>query len=73
MQKVLLSVSDYRNKDKDVLLADLVGQVLTNGKAGLLDLNLVKKQKLLRASAFTYPLIDYGFFIFLLHLRTDKL
>ena len=48
------------NKDKDVLLADLVGQVLTNGKAGLLDLNLVKKQKLLRASAFTYPLIDYG-------------
>ncbi len=48
------------NKDKDVLIADLVGQVLTNGKAGLLDLNLVKKQKLLRASAFTYPLIDYG-------------
>ena len=33
------------NKDKDVLLADLVGQILTNGKAGLLDLNLVKKQK----------------------------
>ena len=48
------------NRDKDVLIADLVGQVLTNGKAGLLDLNLVKKQKLLRASAFTYPLIDYG-------------
>jgi predicted Zn-dependent peptidase len=48
------------NKDKDVLLADLVGQILTNGKAGLMDLNLVKKQKLLRASAFTYGLIDYG-------------
>lgn len=48
------------NKDKDVLIADLVGQVLTNGKAGLLDLNLVKKQKLLRASAFTFTLIDYG-------------
>ncbi len=48
------------NKDKDVLIADLVGQVLTNGKAGLLDLNLVKKQKLLRASAFTFPLIDHG-------------
>ncbi|WP_417427617.1 M16 family metallopeptidase [Halpernia sp.] len=48
------------NKDKDVLIADLVGQVLTNGKAGLLDLNLVKKQKLLRASAFTYTLIDHG-------------
>ncbi len=48
------------NKDKDVLIADLVGQVLTNGKAGLMDLNLVKKQKLLRASASTFTLIDYG-------------
>lgn len=48
------------NKSKDVLLADLVGQILTNGRAGLLDLNLVKKQKLLRASASTFTLIDYG-------------
>ncbi|WP_396185024.1 M16 family metallopeptidase, partial [Flavobacterium sp.] len=48
------------NKDKDILLANLVGQVLTNGRAGLLDLNLVKKQKMLRASAFNYSLIDYG-------------
>lgn len=48
------------NKDKDVLLADLVGQILTNGKAGLMDLNLVKKQKLLRAGAFTFSLIDHG-------------
>ncbi|GJH41309.1 peptidase M16 [Capnocytophaga sp. HP1101] len=48
------------NQDKDVLLADLVGEILTNGKAGLIDLNLVKKQKLLRAGAFTYTLIDYG-------------
>lgn len=48
------------NKDKDVLIADLVGEVLTNGKAGLIDLNLVKKQKLLRAFASTFTLIDYG-------------
>ncbi len=48
------------NKAKDILLADLVGQILTNGKAGLIDLNLVKKQKLLRASASAYTLIDYG-------------
>ena len=48
------------NKDKDILLADLVGSILTNGKAGLLDLNLVKKQKLLRASASNYSLIDHG-------------
>ncbi len=48
------------NKDKDILIAELVGQILTNGRAGLIDLNLVKKQKLLRASAFSYTLIDYG-------------
>jgi predicted Zn-dependent peptidase len=48
------------NKSKDVLLAELVGQILTNGKAGLMDLNLVKKQKLLSASASTFTLIDYG-------------
>lgn len=48
------------NKAKDILLADLVGQILTNGKAGLMDLNLVKKQKLLGASASAFTLIDYG-------------
>ncbi len=48
------------NKSKDVLLADLVGQILTNGKAGLMDLNLVKRQKLLGASASAFTLIDYG-------------
>lgn len=48
------------NKDKDVLLADLVGAILTNGKAGLLDLNLVKKQKLLSAGASAFTLIDHG-------------
>ena len=48
------------NKSSDVLLADLVGQILTNGKAGLMDLNLVKKQKLLGASTSAFTLIDYG-------------
>jgi predicted Zn-dependent peptidase len=47
--------------DKDALLADIAGQMLTNGKAGLIDLNLVKKQKLLRASASADILIDYGY------------
>ncbi len=50
--------------DKDALLADLVGQVLTNGRAGLIDLNLVKKQKLLRASASADILVDYGYMNF---------
>ncbi|MCF8448651.1 MAG: insulinase family protein [Taibaiella sp.] len=47
--------------DKDALLADLVSQILTNGRAGLIDLNLVKKQKMLQAFAYTEILIDYGY------------
>ncbi|MBL7718194.1 MAG: insulinase family protein [Flavipsychrobacter sp.] len=46
---------------KDAVLADLVGQILSNGKAGLIDLNLVKKQKLLRAVAGASVLVDHGF------------
>jgi len=45
---------------KDAMMADLVGQILTNGRAGLMDLNLVKKQKLLRAGAYSNVLIDHG-------------
>lgn len=46
---------------KDAILAEITGQILTNGKAGLMDLNLVKKQKLLRAMASADILIDHGF------------
>ena len=45
---------------KDAMMADLVGQILTNGRAGLMDLNLVKKQKLLRAGAYSSVMIDHG-------------
>lgn len=45
---------------RDARLLDLVGSMLTNGKAGLFDLNLIKKQKLLSASAGSYALKDYG-------------
>ncbi len=46
---------------KDAMMAQLVGEVLANGRAGLIDLDLVKKQKLLRASAYTDVLVDYGY------------
>jgi len=45
---------------KDARLLNLVGNMLTNGQAGLIDLNLVKKQKLLGADAFPYALKDYS-------------
>ncbi|MFZ4928196.1 M16 family metallopeptidase [Chryseobacterium sp. Mn2064] len=45
---------------KDARLLNLVGNMLTNGQAGLIDLDLVKKQKLLGAEAFPYALKDYS-------------
>lgn len=39
---------------------NLMSNVLSNGNAGLMDLNLVKKQKVLNASAGAYILKDYG-------------
>ena len=45
---------------KDAQMLSLVGQILTNGKAGLIDLDLVKKQKLLSAAAFPEILKDYS-------------
>lgn len=62
-EKIMIGYRLPNNKSKDILIAGLVGQILSNGKAGLLDLNLVKKQKLLWASVSVMPLIDYGMFV----------
>ncbi len=50
--------------DKDAVIADLVSSILYNGKSGLLDKNLVKKQKVLSAYGFSYLLKDYGVMYF---------
>ncbi|GAC1442731.1 MAG: insulinase family protein [Sediminibacterium sp.] len=47
---------------REALLADLVSSILSNGKAGLLDLNLNKQQKVLRSGAGTRQYKDYGVF-----------
>jgi predicted Zn-dependent peptidase len=38
----------------------LISQLLTNGKAGILDINLNQEQKVLGANAFAFPLKDYS-------------
>jgi len=47
-------------KSDDARMLNLIGEILTNGSAGLIDLDLVKKQKLLGAYAFPYILNDYS-------------
>jgi predicted Zn-dependent peptidase len=45
---------------KEATLLNFMSSVLSNGNAGLMDLNLVKKQEVLSASAGAYTLKDYG-------------
>ena len=48
------------SKDADYL--KLIGGILSNGKAGLIDLNLLKKQELVSAQSGPYVLKDYAIF-----------
>ncbi len=45
---------------KDVRIMEMFSKVLSNGKAGVLDLNLIQKQKVLNASVFPYSMKDYS-------------
>lgn len=48
----------------DELMVDLISSILSNGQAGLIDLNLVQKQKVLSASSGSWFMRDYGIHIF---------
>ncbi|RHJ90134.1 M16 family metallopeptidase [Parabacteroides bouchesdurhonensis] len=44
-------------------LLNLTGQIIYNGKAGLLDIDLVQQQKVLNCYAGTYGMADYNAFV----------
>lgn len=48
---------------KEAQLADITSSILSNGKAGLFDLNLNKQQKVLSAGAGVRQYKDYGIFV----------
>ncbi|GHV49347.1 zinc protease [Bacteroidia bacterium] len=50
---------------KEVAMLELVDYMLTNGKAGLIDLNLVQKQRVLSAQSTIYSMSDYSSFLLL--------
>ncbi|MDR2040946.1 MAG: insulinase family protein [Tannerella sp.] len=52
-------------KSKEALYLNLIGSVLYNGKAGLIDLDLLQQQKVLQMMAGAEKLKDYGVFVFL--------
>lgn len=45
---------------RDDMMLDLMDGILQNGQAGLMDLNLIQKQKILKGGAFQYSMIDYS-------------
>jgi len=47
---------------KEAATMEFIDYMLTNGKAGLIDLNLVQKQKVLRAGSYFNAMSDYGIF-----------
>jgi len=49
--------------DKENIIAELISMILYNGQAGLIDIDLIKQQKVLQAYAYTDYKKDYGEFI----------
>lgn len=45
---------------RDALLIDMISKMLSNGKAGIMDINLDQKQLTLSSGAYPYQLVDYG-------------
>jgi len=52
------------SKSKDALYLNIISNILYNGHAGLIDLDLIQKQKVLDMSAGVEQLKDYGIFVF---------
>ena len=52
----------FAENSKESLMLSLIRSILTNGKAGLFDINLNKQQKVLRANATYQQMKDYGVF-----------
>lgn len=59
-ENILLGYRFPGEASDDAQMLTLIGEILTNGSAGMIDLNLVKQQKLLGAYAFPYVLKDYS-------------
>ncbi|WP_443936476.1 insulinase family protein [Pedobacter sp. MW01-1-1] len=62
-ENLYIAYRGFAQNTHESLLLDLIGSILSNGKAGLLDININKQQKLLRAGAGYNQMKDYGIFI----------
>ncbi|MBD1426739.1 M16 family metallopeptidase [Sphingobacterium arenae] len=61
-QYMMMGYRVGKSSSREALLADVASSLLSNGKAGLIDLNLSQKQLVLGAGANVNQQKDYGFF-----------
>lgn len=57
---------------QEAMVADVVSSILSNGSAGLIDLNLIQQQKVLGAQAMPYTRPDAGEFIIIAHPKQGQ-
>lgn len=69
-ERIMLGYRFPGASSDDAQILTLVGNILENGSAGLINLNLIKKQQLLGAYAFPYILKDYSMLL-LMGLPTE--
>ncbi|MFD2556683.1 M16 family metallopeptidase [Sphingobacterium tabacisoli] len=62
-QYMMMGYRVGKSDSREALLADVVSAILANGKAGLIDLNLSQKQRVLAAGTNVNQQKDYGFFM----------
>jgi len=62
-ESLYIAYRGYAQNSHESLLLDLISSILANGKAGLMDININKQQKMLRAGAGYNQMKDYGAFI----------
>ena len=62
-EAVRIGYRGYAEGTRQSLMLDLISSILSNGKAGLLDINLNKKQLVLNSGAGYQQMKDYGTFI----------
>ncbi len=62
-ESVMLTYRTPGKHTKEEMYLSLIGSVLYNGQAGLIDLDLVKKQKVMSAYAYGSTFNDYGMFV----------
>jgi predicted Zn-dependent peptidase len=64
-ERIAVAYRSEGAKSHEALILNLIGNILNNGKAGLIDLDLIQKQKVLNLGAGLQTLKDYGVFVFM--------